>query len=68
VFFLPKGMELVLLANSPFCKPDTGFMDKVLTVIENNIENILVTFTVAAFSALAAFSLFRKVLAGGERK
>ena len=28
-FFLPKGMELVILANSPFCQPNTDFMDKV---------------------------------------
>jgi CubicO group peptidase (beta-lactamase class C family) len=59
VFFLPKGMELVVLANSPFCKPDTGFMDKVLTTIENSIENILVTTTVAAVGALALFALLQ---------
>jgi CubicO group peptidase (beta-lactamase class C family) len=68
VFFLPKGMELVLLANSPFCKPDTGFMDNVLKVIESSIDNLLLKVTVAAISAVAAFSLFRKVRAGSERK
>jgi CubicO group peptidase (beta-lactamase class C family) len=60
VFFLPKGMELAILANSPFCRPNTGFMDKVLAAIENNIENILLRTTVTAFSAaLAAFALIR---------
>lgn len=29
VFFLPKGMELVILANSPLCKPETGVMGQV---------------------------------------
>lgn len=60
VFFLPKGVELVILANSPFCKPDTGFMDKVLAAIENNIENTLFTLTIAAVGVLAAFALVRK--------
>ena len=40
-FFLPKGMELVILANSPLCKPDTGFMGQVLDAIEANIESVL---------------------------
>jgi len=61
VFFLPKGMELVVLANSPFCKPDNGFMGKVLEAIEDNIESTLYTLAVAALSVLTAFSLFRKV-------
>src|SRR6185436_2870837 len=61
VFFLPKGMELVVLANSPFCKPDTGFMGKVLEAIEANIESNLFTLVVAASSALAAFALLRRV-------
>jgi CubicO group peptidase (beta-lactamase class C family) len=63
VFFLPKGMELVVLANSPFCNPNTGFMNQVLATIEENIENILLTFSVAALGAVTAFSLFRKVRA-----
>ena len=63
VFFLPKGMELAILANSPFCKPNTGFMDQVLKTIESNMENILFTTTVAAFSALAAFALVRSTRA-----
>ena len=32
-FFLPKGMELVILANSPLCHPDTAFMDQVFAAI-----------------------------------
>lgn len=63
VFFLPKGMELVILSNSPFCKPNTGFMDNVLAAIDNNIESTLFTLTVTAVSALAAFGLFRKARA-----
>jgi hypothetical protein len=56
-------MELVVLANSPFCKPDTGFMNDVLTAIENNIESRLLTLTVAAVSLVAAFALLRKLRA-----
>jgi hypothetical protein len=67
VFFLPRGMELAILSNSPFCAPNTGFMDKVLSTIENSIENILLTTTVAAFSALAAFGLVRSTRARRPR-
>jgi CubicO group peptidase (beta-lactamase class C family) len=63
VFFLPKGMELVVLANSPFCKPDTGFMGQVLAAIKDNIESRLFTLAVAAVSVVAAFGLFRKARA-----
>jgi hypothetical protein len=66
VFFLPKGMELVVLANSPFCTPDTGFMYQILAVIEKNIESTLVTLTVAAIGVLAAFALFRNAGAGSN--
>jgi CubicO group peptidase (beta-lactamase class C family) len=62
-FFLPKGMELAILANSPFCKPDTGFMGKVLEAIENNIENTLVTIAISAATALGAIGLFRRTRA-----
>jgi hypothetical protein len=57
VFFLPKGMELVILANSPLCKPDTGFMGKVLEAIEASIESILLRATVAALGTLASVGL-----------
>ena len=57
VFFLPKGMELVILANSPFCNPNTGFRDNVLTAINANTENILFRLTVTAVSALATYTL-----------
>jgi CubicO group peptidase (beta-lactamase class C family) len=67
VFFLPKGMELVILANSPLCKPDTGFMDKVLAAIENNIENTLFKVAIAAVGALAAVGLYRQVRAPRRR-
>jgi hypothetical protein len=59
VIFLPKGMELVILANSPFCKPNTGFMNDVLSTIERNIENTLLTMTVTAAGVLTAYALFR---------
>jgi len=61
VFFLPKGMELAILANSPFCKPNTSFMYDVLDVIEKNIESIFSTkLTIAAVSVLAGYALFKK--------
>ena len=67
VFFLPKGMELVILANSPFCQPNTGFMGQVLAAIENNIESTLFTLTITAAGVLAAFALFRKARAPSHR-
>ena len=60
-FFLPKGMELVILGNSPFCAPDTGFMGKVLEAIRANIENVLLRATVTAAGVLAAAGLLRLV-------
>jgi CubicO group peptidase (beta-lactamase class C family) len=68
VFFLPKGMELVILANSPFCEPNTGFMGKVLTAIEDNIENILFSITITAVTLLAGVALFRKARAVLNRR
>lgn len=59
VFYLPKGMELVILANSPFCNPNTGFMGRVVKAINDNTENILLRLTVTAVTVLAAFALFR---------
>ena len=61
VFYLPKGMELVILANSPFCNPNTGFMGNVLTAIKANTENILFRLTVTAVSVIAAYALFRRM-------
>ena len=60
VFFLPKGMELAILANSPFCKPGNNFMGNVLDVIQKNIESNLFTLTVTAMSVLAALAVIRK--------
>jgi hypothetical protein len=59
-FFLPKGMELVILANSTFCGPNTNFMYKVLDAIKKNIDFNLITLTVAAVSVLGGFALFRR--------
>ena len=59
-FFLPKGMELVILANSPFCKPDGGFMGEVLAAIEANIESVLLKATVTGLAILAALGVMRR--------
>jgi hypothetical protein len=59
-FFLPGGMELVILANSPFCTPRTAFMDRVTAAIEASIENTLFTTVVTLGSALAAVGLVRR--------
>jgi CubicO group peptidase (beta-lactamase class C family) len=67
-FFLPKGMELVILANSPFCGPDTGFMGKVLAAIEDNIENRLLDLTVTAVGVVAAFALIANARAPRHRR
>lgn len=37
-FFLPGKLELVVLANSPGCMPDTAFMGKVSDAIDQSIE------------------------------
>lgn len=37
-FFLPRGMELVVLANSPLCDPGTNFMSDVSDAINDSIE------------------------------
>lgn len=47
-FFLPKSMELVILANSPFCS-DGAFMAKVVKVIEANVHFSLTALTTRAF-------------------
>jgi hypothetical protein len=67
VFFLPKGMELAILANSPFCQPNAGFMGNVLQAIEDNIQNNWLSLTVTAVSALAAYGLFRRVRAPSRK-
>jgi hypothetical protein len=59
-FFLPKGMELVILANSTFCADNTGFMFDVLATIEKNIELNLLKATVTVASVLAALGIITK--------
>lgn len=54
-------MELVILANSPFCNPNTGFMGNVLAAIKANTQNILIRLTVMAVSVIAAYALFRRM-------
>lgn len=68
VFFLPKGMELVIMANSPFCQPGRAFMDNVLAVIEDNIENTLFTLTITAVSAIAAVGLISRTRKGRTKR
>ena len=63
VFFLPKGMELVILANSPLCQPDTGFMDKVLAAFEANVESTLLRAAATVASVFAAVGLMRRARA-----
>ena len=55
--FLPKGMELAILANSPLCTPDTGFIDRVLDAIERNVHLRLATLTVTAVAGFALAGL-----------
>jgi CubicO group peptidase (beta-lactamase class C family) len=63
VFYLPKGMELVVLANSPFCNPNASFLGNVLIAIKANTENILLRLAVTAISVIATFALFRRARA-----
>ena len=53
-FFLPKDMELVVLANSPFCVPGQSFMDRVTQAIDDNIDNLLVRLTAVVLAPLRA--------------
>jgi CubicO group peptidase (beta-lactamase class C family) len=59
-FFLPGGMELVILANSTFCTPGTNFMGMVTAAIEASIESTLFTTVVTLGAALAAVRLVRR--------
>jgi CubicO group peptidase (beta-lactamase class C family) len=58
-FFLPRGMELAILANSPLCRPNTGFMDRVLDAIDANIRLRLLAIAVAATATITAAGLGR---------
>jgi CubicO group peptidase (beta-lactamase class C family) len=68
VFFLPKGMELAVLANSTFCQPNTGLMDKLLAVIEDNIQFNWLTVAGAASGTLVTIALVRKAQAVINRR
>jgi CubicO group peptidase (beta-lactamase class C family) len=57
--FLPKGMELVILANSPLCSPNTGFMPQVLDIVEANIRPNWLVLAAAASVGLAFAGLVR---------
>lgn len=57
--FLPRGMELAILANSPWCRPNTGFMNGVLDAIDANIRLRLATIAAAATATFAAAGLGR---------
>jgi CubicO group peptidase (beta-lactamase class C family) len=58
-FFLPKGMELVILANSPLCQPNTNFMDQVYSAIVRNIQIRRDVIAVAATAVVAVAGLLR---------
>ena len=60
VFFLPKGYELVILSNSPFCQPNAAFRNNVLNTINKNIELNILSATVTTLSALGLFALISK--------
>ncbi len=66
VIFLPRGMELAILANSPLCNPNTGFMDRVLDAIEANIR--LRLLTIAAAATVAAAGLVARARAIARRR
>ena len=51
-YFLPKGMELVVLANSPFCAAGQDFMDRVTEAIENNIRFSLLSLLTGIFRSV----------------
>jgi CubicO group peptidase (beta-lactamase class C family) len=59
VFFLPKGMELAILANTPLCKPDTGFMGQVFEAIKRNIHFNWLTVAAATTAAFGIAGLMR---------
>jgi hypothetical protein len=46
-------MELAILANSPLCKPDTGFMGQVFEAIKRNIHFNWLTIAAAATAGFA---------------
>lgn len=68
VFFLPKGMELAVLANSTYCRPNTGLQEKLLAAVEGNSEINRLAITVAASGTLAAIALVRKAQAVINRR
>jgi len=53
-FFLPGRMELVVLANSPGCMPDTAFMGKVSDAVDRSIEPWIVSLTSTLLGKLGA--------------
>lgn len=57
VVFLPKGMELAILANSTFCNPNNNFQAQLLAVIEDRIRLNLVTIAAVAGVAIAVGAL-----------
>jgi hypothetical protein len=67
VFFLPKGMELVILGNSPFCTPNGAFMGRVLDAIEANIESLALQTILASAAVLSIASLLRQATGSTRR-
>ena len=63
MFFLPKGMELVILANSPLCQPDHEFMNRVLDLIDRNIHLRLLTIVAAATAVFGIAGLVKRARA-----
>jgi len=67
LFFLPKGMELAILANSPLCTPDRAFMDDVFAAIKRNIKFRVLTVAAAVTAGVAFAGLLRRTRAKGRR-
>jgi hypothetical protein len=63
VFFLPRGMELAILANSPLCTPNTTFMGQVLDAIDANIELRLNAIAGAVIGGITIAGLLRRTRA-----
>lgn len=68
VVFLPRGMELAILANSTRCTPNMGFLGPVLDAIEANIRLRLLTISAAAVATVAAVGLATRTQAGIVRR
>jgi CubicO group peptidase (beta-lactamase class C family) len=68
VVFMPRGMELAILANSTLCTPNMGFQARLLDAIEDSIRLRLLTISAAAVATIAAARLVTRTTAGIVRR